>query len=208
MSNRCPDCEKFVSLTPVEDPEWNTEPEIDEDGCVTGELRVVLECAECGEEMKEAVIEVAITPDEIEGLSELETSEENKAELEAAVDEARDKAKREFLIPFESGIVVMDEGMLGEDEQLALEGAMDDAEEKVREEWAGECEFEVECTSVSIDEELQTTDRNGKPIKSARYMKKFYVVEMEFEIKCPKRDWSTTHIVREKIQASHFDDLN
>ena len=50
MSNRCPDCSKFVSLE-VQEPE--VEADIDGD-TVTGTVRLVLACAECGTEMKEA----------------------------------------------------------------------------------------------------------------------------------------------------------
>lgn len=54
---RCPDCNKFVSYDEGTDPEINSEDlQINEDGIsgvVTGEVRVVLPCAECGTELKE-----------------------------------------------------------------------------------------------------------------------------------------------------------
>jgi hypothetical protein len=169
MSNRCINCEKFVSLEPSEDPEWNSDPEIDEDGAVTGELRVVLNCAECGEEMKETTIELDISPSDIEGL------EEHK---EAALAEAtaRDKAKMDLLT--ELGAAAEEEI----DDPDRLEEVMDEAEDNVRTEEA--CEFEIECTSVSVDEQLQTKDKHGKPITKMRYMKKFYVIDIELEIRC------------------------
>src|SRR6185369_892784 len=41
----------------------------------------------------------------------------------------------------------------------------------------------VEC-SVAPSSRTETKDRNGKPIKSARYMKTFYGVDGEFSAKC------------------------
>jgi hypothetical protein len=55
MSNRCPDCNKFVGLQ-AGDPEAQ-EPELN--GCeVSVEVRVVLNCTECDGEMKEWNIEL------------------------------------------------------------------------------------------------------------------------------------------------------
>ena len=53
---RCPDCNKFVSFDEA-DPEVNT-LEINEDGVVTAEVRIVNNCAECGTELKEATLEM------------------------------------------------------------------------------------------------------------------------------------------------------
>jgi BRCT domain type II-containing protein len=50
MGNRCPDCNKFVGLE-TGDPEAE-EPEVS-DGDITASVRVVLNCADCGTEMKE-----------------------------------------------------------------------------------------------------------------------------------------------------------
>ena len=50
---RCPDCNKFVSYDESTEPEVSSE-EIDDDGQLTAEVRVVLACAECGGELKEA----------------------------------------------------------------------------------------------------------------------------------------------------------
>ena len=68
MSNRCPDCLKFVSLE-QEEPEVNS-VEIEsagdiEDGVqeleVTADVRLVLNCGECGGEMKEANLDATET---------------------------------------------------------------------------------------------------------------------------------------------------
>lgn len=54
---RCPDCCKFVGLE-MEDPEVTSELNIDEDGFITGEVRIARSCAECGAELKEATFQV------------------------------------------------------------------------------------------------------------------------------------------------------
>jgi len=60
MSNRCPDCGIFVSLEQA-DPEVDS-LEIDDGGHITGEVRIVLACAECGTEMKETTIQIDTEP--------------------------------------------------------------------------------------------------------------------------------------------------
>lgn len=54
---RCPSCEKFVSYDTEVEPEQENEPEV-ADQSVSATYRRVLTCAECGEELKEAQIEV------------------------------------------------------------------------------------------------------------------------------------------------------
>jgi hypothetical protein len=51
MSNRCPDCMKFVMLQ-QETPEVQ-DVSVDSDGNVTVNVRVYLTCGDCGTEMKE-----------------------------------------------------------------------------------------------------------------------------------------------------------
>jgi len=183
MSNRCPQCEKFVSFdVEYNEPEWSNELEIDVNGDITGELRVILSCADCGEEMKDYILCVELALDDIEGLVEYKTE---------AIEKARTEAKNALLA--ELG-VASEEDVIDQDR---LEEVMDEAEEAF--------EFEVECTSISVYDELQTKDKHGKPIKNMRFMKKFYVVELEIEVK--HDEWSVTHNIVEKIQASHFDEV-
>lgn len=54
---RCPDCRKFVSYG-EQDPETNLE--VDADGHITGEIRIVLPCGDCGTELKEATFQVEV----------------------------------------------------------------------------------------------------------------------------------------------------
>lgn len=53
---RCPDCNKFVSYDEQE-PELSVDLQ---DGNITGSVRVVLPCAECGTELKEQEFDVDI----------------------------------------------------------------------------------------------------------------------------------------------------
>lgn len=55
---RCPDCNKFVSFDTDTEPE--TSLEVDEEGTVTGNIRIVNTCGECGTELKEANLEVEL----------------------------------------------------------------------------------------------------------------------------------------------------
>lgn len=55
---RCPDCNKFVSLE-MQDPEA-PDAQVDDEGIVTGTVRIVRTCAECGTELKEATLEFEI----------------------------------------------------------------------------------------------------------------------------------------------------
>jgi len=64
MNNRCPDCNRFVSLE-QEEPEADVditsrEPIVDtqQELTITGSVRLVLVCAECGTEMAEANLDV------------------------------------------------------------------------------------------------------------------------------------------------------
>lgn len=54
---RCPDCNKFVGIEMAE-PEL--ELEVDNDGLVTGTVRMVQTCADCGSELAEASMDVEV----------------------------------------------------------------------------------------------------------------------------------------------------
>jgi len=62
---RCPDCNKFVPFDDTTDPEVNldiTQPTSPDDNTagISGDVRIVLTCAECGTELKEATLEVDV----------------------------------------------------------------------------------------------------------------------------------------------------
>ena len=52
---RCPQCNKFVALSSETEPEAELECD---DNSVSGTVRIVLTCEECGEEMKQAEFDV------------------------------------------------------------------------------------------------------------------------------------------------------
>lgn len=62
---RCPDCNKFVGLE-FQDPEVNS-IEIDAEGAITCECRIVRCCADCSQELKEATLDMQdeLPPDDV-----------------------------------------------------------------------------------------------------------------------------------------------
>jgi len=147
---RCPSCEKFVSYDTEVEPEEDQEPEVT-DGSVTASYRRVLTCAECGEELKEATIE-------IEG--EVSCSEPCK--------------KQEGDDPSE-----------GEPEH----------------------EWEITESSANPTERTQTKDRHGRQITRSRYMRRFYGVEVNVEMKCSRCGIEHSQTFDNDEQASSFDEL-
>ena len=65
MANRCPDCNKFVGLEQG-DPEVtvNSDMLTSLEDLIEGDVRLVLNCADCGSEMAEATVqfEAAVNP--------------------------------------------------------------------------------------------------------------------------------------------------
>ena len=62
MSTPCPSCNKLCALN-FEEPEIENDLEVDEEGTVTGTVRIVRTSECCGEEMKEAIFDIDWTPD-------------------------------------------------------------------------------------------------------------------------------------------------
>jgi hypothetical protein len=147
---RCPDCQKFVSFDSETDPEVNVES-VDEEGVVTGDVRIVNTCAECGTELKEASLDV-----------EEDFSEE--------VAEHRKERK--------------DAGEPDEDHD----------------------ELTVETDDGSRFDEMQDTDRHGKKIKRARYMKHLYGAEVEITVEC-KCGEKFTRTWRDSVPGSSMEEM-
>lgn len=78
-----------------------------------------------------------------------------------------------------------------------------------------EAELAEDREKFEIDEEgepfgdsrTQTKDRNGKPIKLARYMKTFYGFTMQTSIKCNCCEEIFTVETQDEAQASSFDEV-
>jgi hypothetical protein len=58
---RCSDCNKFVGLE-FNEPEVESDLEVNEDGTVTASVRIVRACSECGNDLKEATFDLEFTP--------------------------------------------------------------------------------------------------------------------------------------------------
>jgi hypothetical protein len=82
--SQCPSCNKFASLE-TEEPEVQS-IEVDQDGRVTGSIRVFRTSSCCGDEMKEYVFDINADPtDEID--THLEMHEQTGTEYELSVEE-------------------------------------------------------------------------------------------------------------------------
>jgi hypothetical protein len=56
---RCPDCQKFVSFDTDKEPE-DLDLNVTDDGTVSGSVRIVNGCGECGQDLTEATLDVEI----------------------------------------------------------------------------------------------------------------------------------------------------
>lgn len=142
---RCPSCEKFVSYDTDVEPEGDLSVE---DSRVTGSIRRVLSCADCGEELKQAEFDV---------------------DLDIRLDAAEEEEESE---------------------------CADDAHE-----------WEIEDSTLDATSRMQTTDRRGKPIKRARYMKMFYGVDISGSVKCRNCEATGSFSGSEEVQASGMEEL-
>lgn len=79
MPNPCPGCNKMVSLD-FQDPEVS-DLEYD-DGKITASVRILRNCAECGEEMKEATLEVDLDVEFCSGEGHVVSVEDKLSQLE------------------------------------------------------------------------------------------------------------------------------
>lgn len=62
---------------------------------------------------------------------------------------------------------------------------------------------------VNLDatDDYQTKDRNGKPIKSARYMKHLYGFDVQFEVSCGCGQTSDDGQFSDSVPSSSMDEL-
>ena len=140
---RCPSCAKFVGLETS--AEMNGEVEVEENGDVKAEVRLVRMCADCGsEELKEATLSLEST--------------------------------------FQT-----DEDCTHEDGHA----------------W----ELEEDPGDPEPTENVQTTDRRGKPIKNPRYMKTLIGATLTVSGKCQHCAATTEISLADEIPASAFDEL-
>lgn len=142
---RCENCSKFVSFDTEVEPEIEDEQiggSCDNGYFYTASIRRVLQCADCGTDLKDTTFEI-----------------EQEVNVEAKCEKCED----------------------------------------------GNHEFSMD-SAVEPTERTQTTDRNGKPIKSSRYMKHFYGVSGSVTGTCDHCDIEVNFTFEDESQASSFDE--
>lgn len=82
MGPRCSNCNKFVSLE-LDEPEFESEPAVDESGCVSATVRLTRSCGECGEVLREATFDLEDADHE----SDVTDHQGNDHSLEAEVED-------------------------------------------------------------------------------------------------------------------------
>lgn len=155
---RCPSCNKFVSY---DEPQCEVNSVELGDDHIHVSVTVQLNCADCGDTLKDAEIE-----------SEAQVEHTCKPEAERKPEWQPDPDYKPA------------EGSANDEEQFEIESDRD-----------------PEGTS-----RLQTKDRNGKDIKSRRYMKSFYGFTIEPELKCRKCGESFSVTLAGEEQASGFNE--
>lgn len=187
---RCENCQKFVSYDTEVEPEESNSPEL-EDGVFTASFTRTLSCAECGSEMKSAEIEVEV---------DATITEPEKEEYTPT-----DQDKIDYEVCKVCGRVYIEHD--GTEVSHRFEGTGEqDYELRELEEDDHEHDWQCEVESVSPTERMQTHDRHGKPIKRARYMRRYYGVEGTLSATCDCGATATADF-NEDVQASGFDEL-
>lgn len=95
---RCPDCNKFVGNDTSADPEVN-DLEVDSEGRVTGSVRIVTACDQCGTELAEATFDIDL--DFSEALAEHldESDKDVQHDLEVSSDDGTRTDRRQTHTP-------------------------------------------------------------------------------------------------------------
>lgn len=181
----CPGCQKFASLE-LQEPEPESDPEIDgESGIVTCEVRIVRNSACCGEEMKEATLEL-----------EADVSNELDVFIAAAQQAARDES--EALAPDD----LTEEAAAGREEALATK--LEAVETDIREGLEVEADFtEVEETQDTY----QKGPKKGQRIPNPRYWTTLFGAEMTGRV-LYEGETVAEFTAKETVPASGMDELN
>ena len=188
---RCNDCNKFVSFDDSTEPE--AEIEIDEDGQISGTVRIVLTCAECGTELKESNFDV----------SEEADIEDGHGEKRGAIEETADGR----------WMVLYDGIQAGGQRDLSGSGDLTFATKEEAEKYEdsermhAHGDFEVEVDEVELTSRTQTTDKHGKPIRNRRYMRTFYGFQLSYSVKCSCGEEVASGTIEDETQASGMDEL-
>ncbi len=181
---RCSNCNKFVSYG---DPEVEVDDSEVNDDALSATIRVVLTCADCGDELRETSLDYDGTIEHACPFSERETR----------LYSVRD-----------------DDDLVPENRRLqclschALFAADGDHFCKGMQQKSGWTErFAIDDVDADPASRVQTTDKHGKPIKNSRYMKTFYGAEITFNITCHRCGESFLVEGTVEEQASAFEDI-
>lgn len=153
---RCDSCNKFVSFDTETEPDISVQ--LENDGTISGTVRIVNTCAECGQEMKETTFDV-----ECDCADEIETH-------------------RTAMLA-DAGITLSPCGENGEAVYHLADGTVATVEAVEAVTKAHE-DLTLDHDGGNRTERMQSKDRHGKPIKSARYMKHLYGAEVTFTVAC------------------------
>lgn len=183
---RCPGCNKFAGLE-LQEPEVNDENFDGDSGQIAAEVRIVRTSTCCGEEMKEATLEL-----EGDASSEIDDWIARKLE-EEGLDEGEDEAG--------------DDTETGEEAEEREEANRDRAER--REAREAELREGLEMTlDVECEEDTNRTDRHGKPITNYRYQATVFKVKGTATIAAADGETVATVEMEAEVRASEMDELN
>lgn len=201
---RCPQCNTFVpygdGVVEIE------EEEINDDGEIIGSVRVVLDCGNCGTELKEATLEVDV---QTEHTCDQDTCE--ACEGEGKFDKECGKCGGSGEVRRPGG----EDPDSGEEKEPCPECDGEGTTEEECPDCAGsgiaEREgdlYEIVSSEAEFSSRQETEDRNGKPIKSSRYMKTYYGADLTFTIHCNRCEEDIDVTTTAEEMASAFDELN
>lgn len=180
---RCPNCSKFV---PFDEPEVEVQSAEVQDTNLDLSVRVVLKCADCGEELKDAELSDTIDLHDHHDCKASPTTEVACTECDG------------------SGEVDSDDGTSDEKVECKECSGAGTVEEDV--EVDDEFTMDNEPDASGFDR-YEDKDRNGKPIKSARYMKHFYGANLSATCKCGRCGEEFSFETTLEEQASGFNEL-
>jgi len=228
---RCPSCNKFPPKDTDNDPEGDLE--VDDEGMVSGDVRIVNTSECCGDELEETTftVEIDLTDAVRKHLQAKHAAYLKERETPKPVEKPKPinpASVKEFdycatcnrywishyvKLPGGKRVPV---GQIGRprgpklaDARKAVcaagEGEFVPKAKKVR--GPDEPSLTVE-TEISRTDETQQHDRHGRPIKFSRYRKRYYGIEVEATVRCATCDEEiATGTFSDRVQASGMDSL-
>jgi hypothetical protein len=174
---RCPSCNKFVPFDTDSEPEVDID--IDADGSVSGTVRIVNTCAECGEELKEASLDVS----------------------EDLTDECDGHLEDGFVIErIDTGERMPDTGVFP-----SAEDAWQDAEIRFGHEQAS---LRSWLRVTERTHELSVEPEDVERTEQAKGKKTLYGATMRIEVSCScKDDWTVSRTWSDEVFGSDMDEL-